>query len=62
MADPDAPSPAGPDASPAGRVRRAARLRIRDLALLPAVVLLLVIGALTNDTFLERQNLINILG
>jgi simple sugar transport system permease protein len=53
---------ADPAASTPGPARRAALFRIRDLALLPAVVLLLVIGALTNDAFLERDNLINILG
>ncbi|OMI34577.1 ABC transporter permease [Streptomyces sparsogenes] len=51
-----------PAASPAGPARRAALFRVRDLALLPAVVLLVVVGAVTDHTFLERDNLINILG
>ncbi|MFI0820995.1 ABC transporter permease [Streptomyces sp. NPDC021098] len=47
----------------AGRVRRRlVPVRIRDLALLPAVVLLLVIGAIGNPDFLSRDNLVNILG
>lgn len=46
----------------AGSVRRLALGRIRDLALLPAVVLLLVIGAVSNEDFLDRGNLINVLG
>ncbi|AGP60292.1 ABC transporter permease [Streptomyces rapamycinicus] len=45
-----------------GRVRRLVPLGIRDLALLPAVVLLLVIGALGNPGFLTGDNLVNILG
>ncbi|GDY51148.1 hypothetical protein SVIO_017710 [Streptomyces violaceusniger] len=45
-----------------GRVRRLVPLGIRDLALLPTVVLLLVIGALGNPGFLTRDNLVNILG
>ncbi|WP_405720472.1 ABC transporter permease [Streptomyces sp. NBC_01537] len=35
--------------------------RTRDLALLPALVLLLVIGAVGNDNFLHRDNLLNVL-
>jgi simple sugar transport system permease protein len=35
--------------------------RMRDLALLPALVLLLVIGAVGNDNFLHRDNLLNVL-
>ncbi len=45
-----------------GRLRRLALGRVRDLALLPAVILLLVIGALSNDNFIQRDNLVNILG
>jgi simple sugar transport system permease protein len=44
------------------RGHRLALGRLRDLALLPALVLLLVIGAISNDTFLDRDNLVNILG
>src|SRR3954469_17576439 len=46
----------------AGRARRLVPARIRDLALLPAVVLLLIIGAVGNPDFLDRDNLVNILG
>jgi simple sugar transport system permease protein len=35
--------------------------RTRDLALLPALILLLVIGAIGNDNFLHRDNLLNVL-
>ncbi|RNF82137.1 ABC transporter permease [Streptomyces botrytidirepellens] len=45
-----------------GRARRLVPVRIRDLALLPAVVLLLIIGAIGNPDFLDRDNLVNILG
>jgi simple sugar transport system permease protein len=43
--------------------RRSSRVpRLRELALLPALVVLLVIGALVNDSFLTTSNLISILG
>ncbi|MDQ3786461.1 MAG: ABC transporter permease [Actinomycetota bacterium] len=43
--------------------RRPARLpRLRELALLPALVVLLIIGAVVNDSFLTTGNLISILG
>ncbi|WP_425484904.1 ABC transporter permease [Amycolatopsis anabasis] len=48
----DAPSPA-----PARRLPR-----LRELALLPALAALIVIGGLVNDTFLTPDNLISILG
>ncbi|MDQ0933197.1 ABC transporter permease [Streptomyces turgidiscabies] len=56
-----------PDATPTTPTpgRRSLRVialgRIHDLALLPAVLLLLVIGAFSNDSFLERENLLNVL-
>jgi simple sugar transport system permease protein len=42
--------------------RRAWRARYRDLALLPALGVLLVVGAFVNDTFLTESNLVNVLG
>src|SRR3954451_17049258 len=43
--------------------RRASRIpRLRELALLPALVVLLIIGTLVNDSFLTASNLISILG
>src|SRR6266536_113975 len=43
--------------------RKASRLpRLRELALLPALVVLLIIGAIVNDSFLTTSNLISILG
>lgn len=43
--------------------RRSSRLpRLRELALVPALVVLLVIGAIVNDSFLTTGNLISILG
>ena len=43
--------------------KRVARLpRLRELALVPALVVLLIIGAVVNDSFLTTGNLISILG
>ena len=42
--------------------RRVALARFRDLALVPALLVLVVIGALVSDTFLTRANVISILG
>jgi simple sugar transport system permease protein len=54
-----------PGGGPGTAVRRPVRTialgRVRDLALLPAVLLLLVIGAVSNESFLERDNLLNVL-
>ncbi|WP_331769005.1 ABC transporter permease (plasmid) [Embleya sp. NBC_00888] len=36
--------------------------RLRELALVPALIALVVLGAATNDTFLTKANLISILG
>jgi len=47
-----------PRAVPAHRL---ALSRISDLALLPALILLLIVGAVSNEHFLERDNLTNIL-
>ncbi|WP_394813320.1 ABC transporter permease [Streptomyces johnsoniae] len=36
--------------------------RLRELALLPALILLMILGAFTNDSFLTERNIISILG
>src|SRR5580698_3441426 len=63
------PSPAfataqGAAGAPAARSRRARieLARLRDLALLPALALLLVIGAFVSPSFLTKANLISVLG
>jgi simple sugar transport system permease protein len=44
-------------------VRKGSRIpRLRELALVPALVVLLIIGAVVNDSFLTTSNLISILG
>jgi simple sugar transport system permease protein len=59
---PNGPVPGGGRDPAVHRPVRAVALgRIRDLALLPAVLLLLVIGAVSNESFLERDNLLNVL-
>jgi simple sugar transport system permease protein len=50
------PPPAGTDS------RLLWRARYRDLALLPALGLLFVVGTFVSDTFLTQTNLINVLG
>ncbi|GAB2585417.1 ABC transporter permease [Streptomyces capparidis] len=42
--------------------RRLAVARAHDLALLPTVLLLLLAGGLADDDFLDRDNLVNVLG
>jgi simple sugar transport system permease protein len=48
-----------PVARPLGRVAAVARLR--DLALVPAILLILIVGYLVNPVFLHRENLVNVL-
>ncbi len=43
-------------------IRRSRIPRLRELALVPALVVLLIIGAIVNDSFLTTGNLISILG
>lgn len=45
-----------------GTAQRLLLGRARGLAVLPALILLLVVGAVTNRTFLHRDNLVDILG
>ncbi|BFO18478.1 ABC transporter permease [Streptomyces sp. KM77-8] len=62
MADTKAP-PVTPVAVPDGRAVRTVLLRrARELALLPALLLLMVLGTVVNDSFLTERNLISILG
>lgn len=62
MADTKAP-PVKPVSVPDARAARAVVLRrARELALVPALLVLLVIGAFVNDSFLTERNLISVLG
>ncbi|MGA4838373.1 ABC transporter permease [Streptomyces sp. G45] len=55
--------PLAPPRTPDRRAAKAALLRrARELALVPALVLLLVLGAFVNDAFLTERNLISVLG
>jgi simple sugar transport system permease protein/ribose transport system permease protein len=50
--------------APAGQVSRRSRLRLarfRDLALVPAILLLVVVGALIDPVFLSQANIVNVL-
>ena len=64
MADTKAAPPARRrSAPPAARSARTVLLRrARELALVPALLLLMVLGAFVNDSFLTERNLISILG
>ncbi|GAA5070581.1 simple sugar transport system permease protein [Thermocatellispora tengchongensis] len=51
-------------APPAGQARRGGRIRLarlRDLALIPAIVVIAIVGQIVNPIFLQGDNLINIL-
>lgn len=62
MADTKA-RPALPAKVPDARAARTVLLRrARELALVPALLLLLVLGAVVNDSFLTERNLISVLG
>ena len=65
MADTKAPSASTPTPvkAPDSKAAKAVLLRrARELALLPALLLLLVLGAIVNDSFLTERNIISILG
>ncbi|WP_435858750.1 ABC transporter permease [Streptomyces varsoviensis] len=68
MADTEAPSASDTlgDRAAADRGRTGGRSvllrRARELALVPALILMLVLGALLNDSFLTERNIISILG
>jgi simple sugar transport system permease protein len=56
------PPPAAIPARPAASRRPSVSLaRMRDLTLIPAIILILIVGWLVNPVFLHRQNLINVL-
>jgi simple sugar transport system permease protein len=58
-----APPATPPQTGGTDRPRSAPRLaRYRDLALVPALVVILVVGGLINGTFLTGNNLLNVLG
>jgi simple sugar transport system permease protein len=59
-----APPPAAPPEPPMDRVemrRVPALARMRDFALIPPIILILIIGYFVNPVFLQQQNLINVL-
>lgn len=66
MADTKAPAAQAAPARKSTAESRAAKSillrRARELALVPALLLLMVLGALLNDSFLTERNLISILG
>ncbi|MEV7343378.1 ABC transporter permease [Streptomyces sp. NPDC093544] len=66
MADTKAPSASTPTSVRAPRPRATTKTvllrRARELALVPALLVLLVLGAIVNDSFLTERNLISILG
>ncbi|WP_055564994.1 ABC transporter permease [Streptomyces atriruber] len=66
MADLKAPSASTTPPVHLGRDKAAAKSvllrRARELALVPALLLLILLGALVNDSFLTERNLISILG
>ncbi|MFF9126523.1 ABC transporter permease [Streptomyces sp. NPDC014889] len=63
MADTKAAAPlAPPRATAAGSARTVLLRRARELALLPALLLLMVLGTVVNDSFLTERDLISILG
>ncbi len=59
-APPTDPPPSDASAAPRGLAPRLARYR--DLALVPALVVILIVGGLVNSTFLTSDNLLNVLG
>src|SRR6478672_7164733 len=63
MADTKAAEPLAPLSAPVARSAKTVLLRrARELALVPALLLLMVLGAFVNDSFLTERNLISILG
>lgn len=56
------PTKAAAPTPPAPNVRATFMRRARELALLPALLILIVLGALFNDAFFTERNLLSILG
>ncbi|MDX2852398.1 MULTISPECIES: ABC transporter permease [Streptomycetaceae] len=50
-----------PPATGGGGERRIAFARLRDLALVPAIIVMAIVGQLVNPVFLQADNLINVL-
>ncbi|MFF3492257.1 ABC transporter permease [Streptomyces sp. NPDC002795] len=57
-----APDPAAQTPQGLGSAKNVLFRRARELALVPALLLLLILGAVLNDSFLTEQNIISILG
>ncbi|MFG1673797.1 ABC transporter permease [Micromonospora sp. NPDC049282] len=55
------PSPAAPPAPPASSSRSLAVARLRDLALVPAIVAVAIVGWIVSPVFLSTDNIINVL-
>ncbi|MFG2883569.1 ABC transporter permease [Streptomyces sp. NPDC048297] len=62
MADTKAPPRTPVTLQGAGQARAVLLRRARELALVPALLLLMVLGAFVNDSFLTERNIISILG
>ncbi|GED89729.1 ABC transporter permease [Streptomyces sp. 6-11-2] len=62
MADTKAALPLAPPRAATRSARTVLLRRARELALLPALLLLMVLGTVVNDSFLTERNLISILG
>ncbi|MFB7737079.1 ABC transporter permease [Streptomyces sp. NPDC056112] len=62
MADTKAALPLAPPRAATGSARTVLLRRARELALLPALLMLMVLGTVVNDSFLTERNLISILG
>ncbi|WP_155054284.1 ABC transporter permease [Streptomyces blattellae] len=62
MADTKAPPVKQPRVPDARTARAVLHRRARELALLPALLVVMVIGAFVNDSFLTENNIISILG
>jgi simple sugar transport system permease protein len=55
------PAPSSVVDSPKGRVRTIRIARLRDLALVPAIIVVLIVGSFVDPVFLTSVNLINVL-
>ncbi|WBB80974.1 ABC transporter permease [Micromonospora sp. WMMD882] len=61
MSDTLSPTATPPATSPPPPPRRLALARLRDLALVPAIVAVAIVGAIVNPVFLSSDNIINVL-
>jgi simple sugar transport system permease protein len=60
-ADEQAPAAGAPAPPPSGRSRDLAIARLRDLALIPGVVAIGIVGYIVSPVFLTHENLVNVL-